>query len=120
MNLSHGRISKLSITDSESFPRGNGRRQRKNFQTYSSARQWLVCTDRGPGELKEHDPSTGECDAIGRDLSEIEITCMAGHGGEEFLGELEAVGVGRVVIPMMGQGDPVERLTTIAEEVIKP
>jgi hypothetical protein len=30
------------------------------------------------------------------------------------------VGVGRVVIPMMGQGDPVERLTTIAEEVIKP
>ena len=42
-----------------------------------------------------------------------------GTGGEEFLGELKAVGVGRVVIPMMGQGDPVERLTTIAEEVIK-
>ena len=62
-----------------------------------------------------------ECDAIGRDLSEIEITCMwPGTGGEEFLGELEAVGVGRVVIPMMGQGDPVERLKTIAEEVIKP
>ena len=61
-----------------------------------------------------------ECDAIGRDLSEIEITCMwPGTGGEAFLGELEEVGVGRVVIPMMGQGDPVERLTTIAEEVIK-
>ena len=42
-----------------------------------------------------------------------------GTGGEEFLSELKAVGVGRVVIPMMGQGDPVERLTTIAEEVIK-
>ena len=62
-----------------------------------------------------------EGDAFDRDLSEIEITCMwPGTGGEEFLGELEAVGVGRVVIPMMGQGDPVERLKTIAEEVIRP
>lgn len=60
-----------------------------------------------------------ECDAIGRDLSEIETTCMwSGTGGEGFLGELEAAGVGRVVIPLMGQGDPVERLTTVAEEVI--
>ena len=81
---------------------------------------WFAPTG-DPGELKEHmNNLREECDAIGRDLSEIEITCMwPGTGGEEFLGELEAVGVGRVVIPMMGQGDPVERLTTIAKEVIK-
>ncbi len=41
-----------------------------------------------------------------------------GIGGKEFLGELEAVGVSRVVMPMMGEGDPVERLHKVAEEVI--
>ena len=73
-----------------------------------------------PAELKGHMQSLKkECDAIGRDLSEIEITCMwPGIGGKEFLGELEAVGVSRVVMPMMGEGDPVERLHKVAEEVI--
>ena len=73
-----------------------------------------------PAELKGHMQSLKkECDAIGRDLSEIEITCMwPGIGGKEFLGELEAVGVSRVAMPMMGEGDPVERLHKVAEEVI--
>ena len=73
-----------------------------------------------PTELKGHIQSLKkESDAIGRDLSEIEITCMwPGIGGKEFLGELEAVGVSRVVMPMMGEGDPVERLHKVAEEVI--
>ena len=73
-----------------------------------------------PTELKGHIQSLKkECDAIDRDLSEIEITCMwPGIGGKEFLGELEAVGVSRVVMPMMGEGDPVERLRKVAEEVI--
>ena len=60
-----------------------------------------------------------ECDAIGRDLSEIEITCMwPGIGGKDFLGELADAGVSRVVVPMMGDGDPVDRLSKIAEDVI--
>ena len=43
-----------------------------------------------------------------RDMSEIEVTCMwPGIGGKDFLGELESVGVGQVVIPMMGKDDPV-------------
>ncbi len=73
-----------------------------------------------PAELKGHmDSLRKECDAIGRDLSEIEITCMwPGVGGKEFLAELEAVGVTRVVMPMMGEGDPVERLHKVAEQVI--
>ena len=73
-----------------------------------------------PAELKGHmDSLRKECDAIGRDLSEIEITCMwPGVGGKEFLAELEAIGVTRVVMPMMGEGDPVERLHKVAEQVI--
>jgi len=80
---------------------------------------WFAPTG-DPAELKGHMENLKiECDAIGRDLSEIEITCMwPGIGGKDFLGELAAVGVSRVVMPMMGDGDPVERLSKIAEEVI--
>ena len=81
---------------------------------------WFAPTG-DPAELKGHMENLKiECDAIGRDLSEIEITCMwPGVGGKDFLGELAAVGVSRVVVPMMGDGDPVERLSKIAEEVIR-
>ena len=80
---------------------------------------WFAPTG-DPTELKGHIESLrNECDAIGRDLSEIEITCMwPGMGGKDFLQELTAIGVGRVVMPMMGDGDPVERMSQIAEQVI--
>ena len=80
---------------------------------------WFAPTG-DPAELKNHMKTLQkECDAIGRDISEIEITCMwPGIGGKDFLGELEAVGVSRVVMPMMGQGDPMETLQKVAEEVI--
>jgi probable F420-dependent oxidoreductase len=80
---------------------------------------WFAPTG-DPAELMNHMKTLQkECDAIGRDISEIEITCMwPGIGGRDFLGELEAVGVSRVVMPMMGQGDPMETLRKIAEEVI--
>ena len=45
-------------------------------------------------------------------------TVWPGVGGKDFLGELAAVGVSRVVMPMMGDGDPAERLSKVAEEVI--
>ena len=80
---------------------------------------WFAPTG-DPAELKGHMENLKiECDAIGRDLSEIEITCMwPGVGGKDFLGELAAVGVSRVVMPMIGDGDPAERLSKVAEEVI--
>jgi probable F420-dependent oxidoreductase len=80
---------------------------------------WFAPTGN-PAELKKHLESLKiECDAINRDTSEIEITCMwPGVGGKEFLGELEAVGVNRVVVPMMGADDPMERLSKIAAQVI--
>lgn len=79
------------------------------------------CAPSGdPQELKGHlDKLRAACDAVDRDMSEIEITCMwPGKGGADSLGELEAVGVHRAVLPMMGGGNPVEALTKIAEEVI--
>ena len=80
---------------------------------------WFAPTGN-PAELKKHLENLKiECDAINRDMSEIEITCMwPGVGGKEFLGELEAVGVNRVVVPMMGADDPMERLSKIAAQVI--
>ena len=80
---------------------------------------WFAPTG-DPAELDGHMENLKiECDAIGRDLSEIEISCMwPGVGGKDFLGELAAVGVSRVVMPMMGDGDPAERLSKVAEEVI--
>lgn len=73
-----------------------------------------------PAELKAHLENLKKaCDDIGRDMSEIEITCMwPGKGGKDFLGELEDVGVHRVVVPLMGAGNPVENLQKVAEEVI--
>ena len=73
-----------------------------------------------PSELKTHSESLKiECDKIGRDVTEIEITCMwPGQGGRDFLEELTSVGVGRVVVPMMGAAEPTEHLQNIAEIAI--
>ena len=73
-----------------------------------------------PAELKGHLESLRRaCDAIGRDMSEIEITCMwPGRGGNEFLRQLAEVGVHRVVVPVMGSPNPAENMRQLAEEVI--
>ena len=72
-----------------------------------------------PAELKGHlDQLRIACDEAGRDMSEIEITCMwPGKGGADFLGELESVGVHRAVVPL-GGGNAAEALTQIAADVI--
>ena len=80
---------------------------------------WFAPTG-DPSELKEHLENLKiECDKVGRDVGEIEITCMwPGQGGRDFLEELSSVGVGRVVVPMMGAADPTEHLQSIAETAI--
>ena len=80
---------------------------------------WFAPTG-DPSELKTHLESLKiECDKIGRDVTEIEITCMwPGQGGQDFLEELTSVGVGRVVVPMMGAAEPTEHLQNIAEIAI--
>lgn len=73
-----------------------------------------------PAEIKGHLENLRKaCDAIGRDMSEIEITCMwPGTGGKEFLDQLEEVGVHRAVVILMAGPDLVENLTSIAKEVL--
>ena len=73
-----------------------------------------------PAELKGHLESLRRaCDDIGRDMSEIEITCMwPGRGGNEFLGQLAEVGVNRVVVPVMGASNAADTMQKLAEEVI--
>ena len=60
------------------------------------------------------------CDRLGRDPSEIEITCMwPGRGGKEAVEALAEVGVSRLVIPLFALGaNPAEGIQKIAEEVI--
>lgn len=74
-----------------------------------------------PAELKGHlDQIRQKCDEIGRDFSEIEITAMwPGAGGSQAIEALEAVGVHRLVIPIMALGaDPVAGVNRIADEYI--
>lgn len=60
------------------------------------------------------------CDRVGRDFSEIEITCMwPGMGGVEALQALGAAGVHRAVVPLMALGgDPAAGIQRMAREVI--
>ena len=73
-----------------------------------------------PAEMKGHLENLSKaCEAVGRDMDEIEVTCMwAGMGGKDFLNQLEEVGVHRAVMPMMGGPDVAKTLTSIAEDVM--
>ena len=61
-----------------------------------------------------------ECDKIGRDFSEIEITTIWNpKGGLESVQELQAAGMHRVLVPAFALGaNPAERIQQISEEVI--
>ncbi len=74
-----------------------------------------------PNELKEHlGKIKAECDKIGRDFSEIEITCMwPGVGGKDAVKAMEEAGCHRLVVPVFALGaDPVEGIKRLAGEVI--
>jgi len=60
------------------------------------------------------------CARVGRDFSEIEITCMwPGMGGVAALEALAAVGVHRAVVPLMALGaDPGAGIERLGREVI--
>jgi len=81
---------------------------------------WFAPT-ADPSDLKGHfDKIRAQCDDIGRDFAEIEITCMwSGLGGKDAVRVLEDVGVHRLVVPIMALGaDPVAGISKLAEEVI--
>ena len=76
-----------------------------------------VAPDEFPRVLAE---LKAECDGIGRDHSEIEITTIWNpKGGVESVQALEAAGVHRVLAPVFALGaNPVERIQQISEEII--
>jgi alkanesulfonate monooxygenase SsuD/methylene tetrahydromethanopterin reductase-like flavin-dependent oxidoreductase (luciferase family) len=61
-----------------------------------------------------------ECDRVGRDFGEIEITCMwPGMGGVDGVRVLEAAGVHRAVIPLQVFGaDFATGMRRVSEDVI--
>ena len=62
-----------------------------------------------------------QCDAVERDFSEVEISCMwPGQGGVEAVQALAEAGASRLVVPLMGLGDnPLEGIQKLSEEVIQ-
>ena len=62
-----------------------------------------------------------QCDAVERDFSEVEISCMwPGQGGVEAVQALAEAGASRLVVPLMGLGDnPIEGIQKLSEEVIQ-
>lgn len=81
---------------------------------------WFAPT-ADPAELQQHfDGIRKACDAVDRDFGEIEMTCTwIGRGGREALAALEAIGVHRVLVPLMALGaDPAEGMQKLAAEVI--
>lgn len=62
-----------------------------------------------------------QCDAVERDISEVEITCMwPGQGGVEAVQALAEAGASRLVVPLMGLGaNPIEGIQKLSEEVIQ-
>lgn len=81
---------------------------------------WYAPTS-DPAELKTHlDKIRAECDKIGRDFSEIEITCMwMGQGGKDAVAKMEEAGCHRLVVMVPALGaDPAAGIAKLAEEVI--
>lgn len=74
-----------------------------------------------PAELESHLAMIRtECDKIGRDPAEIEITCMwSGQGGAEAIARWEAAGCHRLVVVANALGtDPVAGIDKLAAEYI--
>jgi probable F420-dependent oxidoreductase len=72
-------------------------------------------------ELTHHlDLVKAQCDVIGRDFTEIEITCMwPGAGGQASIDALAAAGVHRLVVPVMALGgDPAAGIQKLAADYI--
>jgi probable F420-dependent oxidoreductase len=81
---------------------------------------WYAPTS-DPAELKGHLAKIKEeCDKIGRDFSEIEVTCMwPGQGGKEAVEAMAEAGCHRLVVPVFALGaDPVAGMQKLSEEVI--
>ena len=100
------------------FPIVMGGIKGKIFERTAKYGNGWFAPEGDPEKLKGHlDTLRQACDAIDRDFSEIEITCMwPGKGGADFLGSLKEAGVHRAVVPLMGSPDMAETLGRLAEE----
>ncbi len=73
-------------------------------------------------ELAGHlGPLRAACEAVDRDPATVEITAMwPGRGGTAAVEEFAALGVSRLVVPLMALGmNPIEGMQKLAEGVIK-
>lgn len=81
---------------------------------------WFAPTTEPQGLSEGMQKLSQACDAVGRDVSDIEISCMwTGQGGTEAVEALAAAGADRLLVPTQVFGeDPVEGIQALAAEVI--
>ena len=93
----------------------------KAFERVARFGQGWFAPTTDPQELTEgmHKLSAA-CDVIGRDVAEVEISCMwPGQGGTEAVEALAAAGADRLLVPTQVFGEnPVEGIQALAAEVI--
>jgi probable F420-dependent oxidoreductase len=81
---------------------------------------WFAPTTDPQGLAEGMQKLSAACEAVGRDVAEIEISCMwPGQGGKEAVEALAASGADRLLVPTQVFGEnPVEGIQALAQEVI--
>jgi probable F420-dependent oxidoreductase len=81
---------------------------------------WFLPVDNAADLAEKLRPLGAACDAVGRDPSSIEISCMWNmQGGLDAIKAFEDAGTSRVIVPLFALGkDPVAGITQLAENIL--
>ena len=81
---------------------------------------WFLPVDNAAALAEQLVPLAAACAAIGRNPTEIEISCMWNmQGGLDAIKAFEAAGASRIIVPVLALGkDPVAGITRLAEDIV--
>ena len=81
---------------------------------------WFLPVDNAAALAEQLVPLSEACAAIGRNPTEIEISCMWNmQGGLDAIKAFEAAGASRIIVPVLALGkDPVAGITRLAEDIV--
>ena len=81
---------------------------------------WFLPVDNAAALAEQLVPLSAACAAIGRNPTEIEVSCMWNmQGGLDAIKAFEAAGASRIIVPVLALGkDPVAGITRLAEDIV--